>query len=65
MITVEIDFDPNQAGQFSDEIDVASDGEEADVGVAGSAGAPGVLRFASERRFGAVQGGRRPQKASL
>jgi hypothetical protein len=47
-ITVQIDFDPTRAGQFSDEIDVASDGGEADVGVAASAGTSGALQFSSQ-----------------
>jgi HYDIN/CFA65/VesB family protein len=44
MVTVEIDFNPNQAGQFSDEIDVSTaDGEKLKVGIGASATLPGVL----------------------
>ncbi len=44
MVTVEIDFHPTQAGQFSDEIDVSTaDGEDVVVGIGASATLPGVL----------------------
>lgn len=57
--TIQIDFDPTRAGQFSGEIDVTTDdGEEVDVGVAGSAGAPGVLAFSGQSiSFGSVEVG--------
>lgn len=56
-MTVTIDFDPTQAGQFSDEIRLdTADGEQVGVGLAGTAGTPGHLQFSSEDvSFGGVQ----------
>jgi iron transport multicopper oxidase len=58
-VTVTINFDPTYAGQFSDEIEfLTQDGEDVAVGIAASAGAPGMLQFSSEHLdFGNVQVG--------
>lgn len=58
-VAVEIDFDPQQAGQFTGEIDVTTnDGEDVVVGLGASAGAPGLLQFSSQTvDFGNVQVG--------
>ena len=57
-VSVEIDFDPTSAGQFSSEIDVTAGNQTVRVGVAASAGAPGLLQFSSQNiDFGDVQVG--------
>jgi hypothetical protein len=55
-VTVQVDFAPAQIGQFSNEIDLhTADGEQVDVGVAGSASTPGLLSFSTQSiDFGAV-----------
>ncbi|MFZ1997356.1 MAG: choice-of-anchor D domain-containing protein, partial [Solirubrobacteraceae bacterium] len=48
-MTVSINFDPTRAGRFSDEIQLLTqDGEDVEVGVAASAGSPGVLQFSNQ-----------------
>ncbi|MGZ4706950.1 MAG: choice-of-anchor D domain-containing protein, partial [Acidimicrobiales bacterium] len=58
-VSLTVNFDPTQAGKFSDEIQLdTADGEQVKVGIAGTAGTPGHLQFSSESvGFGDVQVG--------
>lgn len=48
-VTVTLNFDPTQAGEFSDQIEILTqDGEDVVVGIGASAGAPGALQFSTE-----------------
>src|SRR6185312_9542617 len=48
-VTVTLNFDPTQAGEFSGQIEILTqDGEDVVVGIGASAGAPGALQFSTE-----------------
>jgi iron transport multicopper oxidase len=47
-ITVELDFDPTEVGQFADEIELDTTGGNKRVGVSATAGLPGLLEFSSD-----------------
>ncbi len=55
-ITVNISFDPQSVGQYSDEITLdTTDGESQTIGLSASAGTPGLLQFSSQAvDFGSV-----------
>jgi len=54
-VTVEVNFTPTAVGQFSDAVELDSDGGDVSIGVAGSASLPGVLQISSENSdFGDV-----------
>jgi HYDIN/CFA65/VesB family protein len=46
-ITVELEFDPTEVGQFADHIELDTTGGNADVGVSATAGTPGLLQFSA------------------
>ncbi len=54
-VTVEVNFTPTAVGQFSDAVELDSDGGDVSIGVAGSASLPGVLQISSENNaFGDI-----------
>lgn len=46
-ITVELEFDPTEVGQYADEIELDTTGGDEEVGVSATAGSPGLLQFST------------------
>ncbi|MGZ4232203.1 MAG: choice-of-anchor D domain-containing protein [Solirubrobacteraceae bacterium] len=47
-ITVELEFDPTEVGQFADQIELDTTGGNQEVGVSATAGSPGLLQFSAD-----------------
>lgn len=47
-ITIGLAFDPTEAGQFADEVELDTTGGDEEVGVSATAGLPGLLEFSSD-----------------
>src|SRR5262249_42256255 len=54
-ITIELEFDPTEVGQFADQIELDTTGGDEEVGVSATAGSPGLLQFSTDALdFGAT-----------